>query len=142
MEFPLEPVSSVAIYEGGADAAANGDVVVEDGACNHVWSVEPDPSVAGILQAVDGAGNGDGDGQADSAQCTVNQKFRVQNKASTDWTKRCRLVTDRDASNACDEEAAAWPGTGCWRHQTGLRRTGRQPAWCPLLPRRSQEGLP
>lgn len=77
MEFPLEPARSMAIYEGGADAAANGDVAVEDSACNHVGSVEPDPSVAGILQAVVGAGNGDGDEQADSAKCTVNQKFRV-----------------------------------------------------------------
>jgi hypothetical protein len=45
--------------------------------CNHVGSVEADPSVAGILQAVAGAGNGDGDKQADSAKCTANQKFRV-----------------------------------------------------------------
>lgn len=55
----------------------NQQEAVEDSACNHVGSVEPDPSVAGILQAVVGAGNGDGDEQADSAKCTVNQKFRV-----------------------------------------------------------------
>ncbi|XP_047096163.1 uncharacterized protein LOC124708522 isoform X2 [Lolium rigidum] len=88
MEFPLEPASSAAMYEGGAGAAANGDVAVEDSACNHVGSVELDPSVAGILQVVAAAGNGDGDEQLDSAKCTVNQKFRVQNEASTDWTKR------------------------------------------------------
>jgi hypothetical protein len=25
------------------------------------------------------------------------------------------LVADRDASNASDEQAAMWPGAGCWR---------------------------
>jgi hypothetical protein len=30
----------------------------EDGACSHVGSVEPDPSVVGIVQAIAGAGKG------------------------------------------------------------------------------------
>jgi hypothetical protein len=53
------------------------------GACSHVGSVEPDPSIAGIVQAVEAASNGEGEGQAESVQWSVNM-----NQPSTHWTKR------------------------------------------------------
>jgi hypothetical protein len=52
------------------------------GACSHVGSVEPDPSIAGIVQAVEAASNGEGEGQAESVQWSVNM-----NQPSTHWTK-------------------------------------------------------
>ncbi|XP_047096162.1 uncharacterized protein LOC124708522 isoform X1 [Lolium rigidum] len=175
MEFPLEPASSAAMYEGGAGAAANGDVAVEDSACNHVGSVELDPSVAGILQVVAAAGNGDGDEQLDSAKCTVNQKFRVQNEASTDWTKRVRVgqapldrarvplrsrymgmqrcldpclgtpfdslsgASGRSYANLAGSRSERGLGAGGSRSM--LATSNRLLVLCPLLPRRSREGL-
>jgi hypothetical protein len=38
-------VFSAAIYDGATAGMANGGVVVEDGVCSHVGSVELDPSV-------------------------------------------------------------------------------------------------
>jgi hypothetical protein len=59
---------SAAIYDGAAASMENGGAVEEDGACSHVGSVEPDLSVAGIVQAVAGVGDGEGDRQADSSR--------------------------------------------------------------------------
>lgn len=54
MEFPMEPVSSLPIYEGTADIGADVVVAKEDGECSHVGSVEPEHSVMGIVQAIAG----------------------------------------------------------------------------------------
>jgi hypothetical protein len=43
---------SAAIYDGAAASMENGGAVEEDGACSHVGSVEPDLSVAGIVQVL------------------------------------------------------------------------------------------
>jgi hypothetical protein len=56
-----------------------GCAVIEDGACSHVGSVEPDQSVAGIVQAVAGGVGGDEDQQ---------EIQRSANEPSADWARK------------------------------------------------------
>jgi hypothetical protein len=42
----------VAIYDGAAEGCANGGDVVEEDACSHVGSIEPNPFVANVMQAI------------------------------------------------------------------------------------------
>ncbi|KAM0853048.1 hypothetical protein ACQ4PT_051359 [Festuca glaucescens] len=115
IDWPVLRVSSifsVAIYEGAADAVANGPVTREEGACNHVGSVEQELSVVGIVQAVAGGGGQDADGQADYEQSTGKM-----NPQSPGWTKIYGL----------------WPlasaGNSRVRVSVGHRRT--EPLVCP-----------
>jgi hypothetical protein len=58
----------VAIYDRAAGRCANGGDVVEEDACSHVGSIEPNPFVANVMQGIADASVREAYGQGDSAE--------------------------------------------------------------------------
>uniref|UniRef100_A0ACD6A2Z7 Uncharacterized protein n=1 Tax=Avena sativa TaxID=4498 RepID=A0ACD6A2Z7_AVESA len=83
MDFPLDPVSSTAVYEGALGNGMGGGAAADEGS-SQAGSVAPDRSVIGIVEAM-GVSYRDGDGLADSAQCEEKKKT-----TSSDWRERMR----------------------------------------------------
>jgi hypothetical protein len=71
------------VYGAAGEGLSGGVREGDEGSCSHVGSTEPDPSVAGIIDAIAGPVNGESKIHEDSAECTVDME-----EPKYDWTKR------------------------------------------------------
>ncbi|XP_047074177.1 uncharacterized protein LOC124683769 isoform X2 [Lolium rigidum] len=102
MDFTLDALSSVAIYEGAVEAAATGAVA------RGRSGVELEQSLLGILQTVAGWDDHDADGEADFAQST--QKMNPQSPGRTKRWRRCHWFCGRQERYKSSPISIRWLG--------------------------------
>jgi hypothetical protein len=76
-------VCSIPLYGAAGEGLAGSVGEGDDGSCSHVGSVEADPSVARIIDAISAPANGESKNHEESAECTVDME-----EPKRDWTKR------------------------------------------------------